>query len=273
MNGFPPVALLNGAPADAGPAALRALAQSNYGHFTALRVRDGAAQGLDLHFGRLRQGNAELFGAALDEAAVRGWMRQAAEAAGGDCAMRVVLFSHRFDHRHPAREVDVDVLVTAAAPVPPTARALRVRSCRFLRPVPHLKHIATFPLHYHRRQALLAGWDDALFVDGEGDQARVAEGSVWNVGFWDGAGVVWPQAPALRGTTERLLRDGLAARGVAQAVRPVALAELARFQAAFAANANGVQPIIAIDAVEYAEAPELMRRLAAAATHAPWQPL
>lgn len=272
MSATLPVALLNGEPADAGPAALRALAQSNYGHFTALRVRDAAAQGLDLHFGRLRQGNAELFGAALDQDAVRGWMRQAVAVAGGDCSMRVVLFSRQFDPRHPAREVAVDVLVTAAPP-PAAGRALRVRSCRFLRPVPHLKHIGTFPLHHHRRQALLAGWDDALFVDGEGDQARVAEGSVWNVGFWDGAGVVWPQAPALRGTTERLLQEGLQAQGVAQAVRPVALAELARFRAAFAANANGVQPIAAIDAVEYAEAPELARLLAAAAAHAPWEPL
>lgn len=272
MNGFSPMVLLNGAPADAEPAALRALAQSNYGHFTALRVRDGAAQGLDLHFERLRRGNAELFGVALDDAGVRGWMRQAAEA-GGDCSMRVVVFSRQFDHRHPAREVEVDVLVTAAAPAPWVARGLRVRSCRFLRPVPHLKHIGTFPLHHHRRQALLAGWDDALFVDGEGDDARVAEGSVWNIGFWDGTGVVWPQAPALRGTTERLLQQGLEARGVAQAVRPVGLAELARFRAAFAANANGVQAIAAIDAVEYPEAPDLMRLLADAATHAPWQPL
>ena len=273
MSGPVPVALLNGMPADAEPSALRALAQSNYGHFTALRVRDGAAQGLDLHLDRLRQGNAELFGSAVDETALRGWMRQAADAAGGDCSMRVVLFSRRFDHRHPEREVPVDVLVTTAAPVPAVARALRVRSCGFLRPLPHLKHIATFPLHHHRRQARLAGWDDALFVDGEGEGARVAEGSVWNIGFWDGEGIVWPQAPALRGTTERLLQDGLAARGVAQAVRPVALAELARFRAAFAANANGVQPIAAIDAVDYGEAPELMRQLAAAAAHAPWDPL
>ena len=161
MAAIAPVVLLNGAPADAEPAALRALAQSNYGHFTALRVRAGAAQRLDLHFERLRQGNAELFGIALDEAAVRGWMRQAAIGSGGDCSLRVVLFSRQFDHRHPAREVGVDVLVAAAPPPAPPAHPLRVRSCRFLRPLPHLKHVATFPLHHHRRQALLAGWDDA----------------------------------------------------------------------------------------------------------------
>ncbi|AKC87558.1 aminotransferase class IV [Pseudoxanthomonas suwonensis] len=273
MSAAAPVALLNGAPADAEPGALRALAQTNYGHFTALRVRDGAAQGLELHFARLRQGNAELFDAALDEAAARGWMRQAADAAGGDCAMRVTVFSRHFDYRQPLREVALDVLVSAAAPAAPSTRALRVRTCRFLRPLPQIKHVGTFPLFHHRRQALKAGYDDALFVDGEGADARIAEGSVWNIGFWDGAGVVWPEAPALRGTTERLLQDGLKAQGLAQQVRPVTLAELPRFRAAFATNANGVQPIAAIDSVEYADAPELMRLLAAAAAHAPWDPL
>jgi branched-subunit amino acid aminotransferase/4-amino-4-deoxychorismate lyase len=265
--------LLNGRPADAEPAALRALAQSNYGHFTALRVRDGAVQGLELHFERLRRGNAELFGADLDERVVRGWMQQAAAAAGGGCSLRVALFSRQFDLRQPEREMAVDVLVTAADPPPAGGRPLRVRSCRFQRPVPHLKHVGTFPLHHHRRQARLAGWDDVLFVDGADGDPLVVEGSVWNIGFWAGDGVVWPQAPALRGITERLLQEGLAAQGVAQVVRPVALAELAGFQAAFAANAHGLQPIAAIDAVEYADAAAPMRVLAAAGAHAPWEPL
>lgn len=44
--------LLNGEP----PAVddLRALALVNYGHFTSLQVRGGAAQGLDLHLRRLQ---------------------------------------------------------------------------------------------------------------------------------------------------------------------------------------------------------------------------
>ncbi len=58
-------------------------------------------------------------------------------------------------------------------------------------------------------------------------------------------------APALRGTAERLLQAGLEADGVGQVVRPVTVAELAGLQAAFASNANGLQPIRAIDGVEY----------------------
>ncbi|MBN8225752.1 MAG: aminotransferase class IV family protein [Xanthomonadales bacterium] len=273
MDTFAPVALLNGIAADTEPNALLALAWSNYGHFTTLRVRGGAVQGLGLHFDRLRQGNAELFDAALDDAAVREWMRQASAASGGDCSLRVTLFSRRFDHRRPARELEVDVLVTASAPVVPALRPMRVRSCAWLRTLPHLKHLGTFPLHHHRRQAVLAGCDDVLFVDGEGADARVAEGSVWNLGFWDGEGVVWPQAPALRGTGERLLQEGLAGQGVAQQIRPVPMAELPRFRAAFAVNANGMRAIAAIDQAAYAETPELMRLLDAAAAQAAWESL
>ena len=206
MDTFAPVALLNGVAADGEPNALLALAWSNYGHFTTVRVRDGAVQGLDLHFDRLRQGNSELFGAALDEVAVRGWMRQASAASGGDCSLRVTVFSRHFDHRRPQRELPVDVLVTASAPVVPVLQPLRVRSGAWQRPLPHLKHVGMFALHHHRRQAVLAGWDDVLLVGGEDADAPICEGSVWNIGFWDGQGVVWPQAPALRGTGERLLQ-------------------------------------------------------------------
>ncbi len=267
------VALLNGAPADAEPAALRALAQVNYGHGTALQVRAGAVQGLGLHMARLRRGNAELFDAGLDEAAIRGWMAQAADKAGGDCSMRVTVFARGFDHRRPLQEVALDVLVVATAPRQPAAPALRVLAREYLRPLPHIKHVGNFPLFHHRRQALKAGYDDALFVDGQGVDACIVEGSLWNIGFWDGHGVTWPQAPALRGTAERLLQAGLEAQGVVQERRPVTVAELPGFRAAFACNANAMHPVAAIDAVDYGTAPELMQLLAHAAARAAWEPL
>ena len=103
MNADASLVLLNGEPADAQPGALRALAQVNYGHFTTLRVRGGRAQALDLHLARLREGSAELFDAVVDEAAVRRWMQQVADEAGGDCTLRVTVFSRHFDHRQPLR--------------------------------------------------------------------------------------------------------------------------------------------------------------------------
>ena len=265
--------LLNGQPAASDPDGLRALAQVNYGHFTSLQVRDGRVQGLALHLARLRGANAELFDAAPDEVQLRGWMAQAAAAWDGNCSLRVTVFARGFDHRQPLRALQPDVLVGATAPVTPSGRPIRVRSAAFVRPFPHLKHVATFPLFQHRRLALGAGFDDALFVDGEGATARVVEGSVWNIGFWDGQRITWPEGPALRGTAERLLQAGLEAGGVAQQVRPVTLGELPGFVAAFAVNANGLQRVAAIDAAAFADVPELDALLAAAAAHAPWEPL
>lgn len=265
--------LLNGRPAASDPDGLRALAQVNYGHFTSLQVRGGCVQGLRLHLARLRQGNAGLFGAPLDEAQVRAWMAQAADALGGDCSLRVTVFARGFDHRQPLRALQPDVLVSASAPVPPSDRPIRVRATAFVRPFPQLKHVATFPLFQHRRLALQAGFDDALFVDGEGATARVVEGSVWNIGFWDGQRITWPEGPALRGTGEQLQQAGLEALGCAQQVRPVTRAELGDFVGAFAVNANGLQRIATIDAVEFGASPELDGLLATAATHAPWEPL
>ncbi|ADV26843.1 aminotransferase class IV [Pseudoxanthomonas suwonensis 11-1] len=265
--------LLNGQPAASDPDGLRVLAQVNYGHFTSMQVRDGRAPGLELHFARLRRGNAELFDAPLDEAQVRAWMAQAAAAQGGDCTLRVTLFARGFDHRQPLRALQPDVLVAATAPVVASDRPIRVRSAAFVRPFPHLKHVATFPLFQHRRLALQAGFDDALFVDGEGAGARVVEGTVWNIGFWDGRGITWPEGPALRGTSEWLLQSGLDALGCAQQVRPVALAEVGGFAAAFAVNANSLQRIAAIDQVEFGPSPELDALLASAAAQVRWEPL
>ena len=96
-----PVALLNGLPADGEPAALRALAQVNYGHFTSLQARGGAVQGLGLHLARLVDGTTALFDAALDVASVRRWMRDAVATAGGSGSVRVTVLLRHFDHRAP----------------------------------------------------------------------------------------------------------------------------------------------------------------------------
>jgi NodT family efflux transporter outer membrane factor (OMF) lipoprotein len=88
--------------------------------------------------------------------------------------------------------------------MPATAR--RLCSVAYQRDLPQLKHVGTFPLFEQRRRALQAGFDDALFVT---DAAQVSEGSTWNIAFQCGEQIVWPQAPALRGTQE-LIRIDLA---------------------------------------------------------------
>ncbi len=44
----------------------------------------------------------------------------------------------------------------------------------------------------------------AAFTDRQG---RLSEATIWNLAFWDGDTVVWPDAGLLRGTTRDILPD------------------------------------------------------------------
>ncbi len=256
----------DGRPADASD--LRALALVNYGHFTSMQVRGRCVQGFDLHLQRLRDATRELFGSDVDEARVRTAIRDALSAAGAaDASVRVTAFVRGLDLDTCAENFAPELLVSIAPPAAPPQGALRVKTCVCVRDLPHIKHVGTFPLFLQRRLARQAGFDDALLVDGDG---RVAEGSIWNIGFRDGDSVVWPQAPALRGTGERLLQAGLDALGIGQSARPVRVAEIGMFEAAFAVNSRGVQAIAAIDDVAFAGDGEGLRLLDALARQ-PWQ--
>jgi branched-subunit amino acid aminotransferase/4-amino-4-deoxychorismate lyase len=258
---------LDGRPADASD--LRALALVNYGHFTSMQVRGRRVQGFDLHLQRLRDATQELFDTDIEEARVRAAIRDALFATGfADASVRVTAFARGLDLDTCAQDFAPELLVSVAPPAAPPQAALRVKSCVCVRELPHIKHVGTFPLFLQRRLARQAGFDDALLANGDG---RVAEGSIWNIGFRDGDSVVWPQAPALRGTGERLLQAGLETLGVTQSSRPVALAEMSRFEAAFAVNSRGVQAIAAIDGLAFAGYGEGVRLLQDALARQPWQ--
>ncbi|WP_416058162.1 aminotransferase class IV family protein [Stenotrophomonas maltophilia] len=213
----------------------------NYGHFTSLQVRGHAVQGLDLHLARLSQATRELFGSELDAAQVQAWMADALQQAGrGDASLRVTVYSRHFDFRTPLAAVPVDVLVAVSAPVALTAPK-RVRSVVWQRELPQIKHVGTFGLFAERRAAMAAGFDDALFVTARGE---ISEGSTWNLAVHDGERLLWPQAPALRGTAEALLQRHWPG---AQATEPLRLADLASVKAAFACNASGLWALDAID--------------------------
>ncbi|MEW1653901.1 aminotransferase class IV family protein [Streptomyces sp. NPDC093707] len=237
------MAELDGEPVE--PAQLQSLALTNYGHFTTMRVDDGRVRGLALHMDRLRRDCRMLFDADLDLERVRELARRAVPASGS-AVVRVTVFDPHLDLGHPSTADDPHVLVTSrpagALPLPP----LRVRSTPYVREVPSVKSVGLFAGLHHRRQAQLGGFDDALFVDRDG---VVSEGGTWNVGFFDGARVIWPAADCLVGVTMELLKG---AHG--HETRPVRLTELPRMRAAFATNAAiGVRAIKAIDGIELPE--------------------
>lgn len=273
VDGRVDVILCNGRRADA--ADLVALAMRNHGHFTTMQVRGGGVRGLDLHLARLRDATRELFDAALDDARVLGGLRQALEIAGtGDCTARVSVCAREFERvaqaGQPLVAEDLDVVVAFAPPAEPAPQPMRAASVVHERALPQVKHVGTFAQFHFARQARGRGYDDVLFTDADG---RISEGSVWNVGFRDGDAIVWPDAPALRGTCERMLQAGLAELGMAQRVRELRLADLAGFRAAFACNSRGVRPIGAIDGTAFPGDPSLAGLLARALERHPRQPV
>jgi branched-subunit amino acid aminotransferase/4-amino-4-deoxychorismate lyase len=122
----------------------------------------------------------------------------------------------------------------------------RLRTVPYQRPLPHLKHAGDFGQGYYQRLAWRQGFDEALLT---GPGGAVCEGSITNIGFGDGAGVVWPAAPVLHGITMQLLERALPGHGVPSRRLPVRISGLGSCTAAFVTNARGIAPVGRIDDV------------------------
>lgn len=235
---------LNGAPVE--PAQLGALALSNYGHFTSMRVDNGAMRGLSLHLERLARDCRAVFAAQLDPSRVRHLVRHAIAAQTTPVVVRVTLFDPALEFGHPGVAAEPQILVTtrpaAAHPLPP----LRVRAVEYSRDVPAVKHVGLFGLVHQRRLAQLDGYDDVVFTD---EKSRLSEGATWNIGFFDGDRIIWPEADILPGVTMALLNQ--AHHGPIDTA-PIDLTQLPDMKAVFATNAAiGVRTIRSIDTIEW----------------------
>ena len=236
------MAELDGRPV--GVTELQTLALTNYGHFTSFRIEDGRVRGLSMHLQRLDRDCQALFGVPLDAEYLRSLIRHGVPQQG-TATVRVTVFDPAIDLGHPATADDPHVLVTqrrpAALPLPP----LSVQASRFLRDMPEVKSVGLFGPLVQRRTAQLNGFDDALFVDEAG---MISEGGTWNIGFFDGKQVVWPDAPCLPGVTMRLLQD------FSHRIAPVHLEDASSMELAFATNAAiGGRVIAKIDDVMFSE--------------------
>ncbi|MCS6624835.1 aminotransferase class IV [Roseibacterium beibuensis] len=242
--------LIDGVPATREDLAHVALV--NYGAYTSFRVEEGGVRGLDLHLERLEAEALELFGEVVGEARLRELMRR---AVGGreECWLRVSLFSPEISPRTPGWTGAPKVMTAVFPPPAPLATSVWLQTRTYAREAAHLKHVATFGLIRARREAQGAGFDDALFVDGQG---RVSEGSLWNIGFLRGDQVVWPRAPMLAGVAQALVQRGLEAAGRAGVTEPVAIVDLPRFDAAFICNsATPACPVASIDDLVFGPPP------------------
>ncbi|SDH01596.1 Branched-chain amino acid aminotransferase/4-amino-4-deoxychorismate lyase [Sinosporangium album] len=237
------MAELNGAPVT--PDALCRLALLNYGHFTSIRVDDRRVRGMALHLDRLVRDSRTLFDADLDPDLVRGYVRRVVRGTSGPLGVRVTVFDPDLDLGRPGATAHPQVLVTVRAAGATPAPPFTARTVEYGRDQAAVKHVGLFGTIKVRRDAQLAGYDDALFVDASG---HVTEGPTWNVGFFDGERVLWPTGDVLPGVTMRLLQQAHPDHAIA----PVRRRDVPAMRAAFATNAAvGVRAIGAIDGVPF----------------------
>jgi branched-subunit amino acid aminotransferase/4-amino-4-deoxychorismate lyase len=208
----------------------------NYGHFTAMQVRDRRTRGLDLHLRRLDAATRELFDVSLDAGRIRNYVRSTL-ADLRDASVRVSVYQ-------PDTDDSVSVMVAVRPPADMPATPVSLESVPYQRAVPHIKHAGGFAQIYYGRLAERHGFDDALLTGPGGD---ISEGAISNVAFYDGATVIWPDAHFLLGITMQLLEPRLAGAGLPTLRKPVRLADLPSFAGAFVTNSRGIAPVGRID--------------------------
>lgn len=239
------MAELNGKPVTLDD--LQSLALTNYGHFTTMRMEDGTIRGLSLHLDRLVRDCRIVFGVELDRDRMLDYIRKAADGVTGIAGIRVTVFDPALDLSRPSAAKDPHILVNLRPTGALTPPPLTAKTFTFTRDNAEVKHVGLHPQLKLRRDAQLAGFDDAVFAEPDG---RVSEGATWNLGFVDRQGtVVWPDAPVLPGTTMLLLQSLDTPK---QITAPVRLADVPAMAAAFATNASiGVRTVSALDDVRF----------------------
>jgi branched-subunit amino acid aminotransferase/4-amino-4-deoxychorismate lyase len=243
-------------------AQLRALALNGFGHFTAMQVRERRVRGLDLHLARLAGANAELFGAGLDGDLVISRIRHALGPDIADASVRVYL-----QRPDPAVPPWVLVLVRPPAEMP---ASMSLQSVPYQRSVAHIKHLGDFGQHYYGELAQRNGFGEALLT---GPDGLISEGSITNIGCFDGSAVIWPAAATLRGITMQVLQREFDRHGVRTEFRPVRVTDLAGYRAVFALNSRGIATVPSVDGQPLPADDEFARRLASLFRAAPWDQL
>jgi branched-subunit amino acid aminotransferase/4-amino-4-deoxychorismate lyase len=253
---------LNGAPVTAGQAP--GLAVINYAHFSSMLVDELTVKGLRLHLERLVRDCDLVFGKPLDPDRVRELLRR----VGSQCPEPTMLRAMVFD---PGPSDAEPSLLITTRPAPSRSGSLRVRTVDYSREFPAIKHVGFFGALRQRRLALLAGFDDALFISGRG---LVCEGPTWNFGVLIDDELIWPDDECLPGVTRQLLQQVLDQAGLGWTTRSIGRTELAGARAAFATSSGvGVRAISAIDGVSLPGEPGLLKALQVGHADLPGDPL
>lgn len=263
---------LDGAAVEAVPAAWSLVPYATY---TSCVVVERAVLGWSGHLARLAGGVDALWGHPLDPDDVRAAV--AAHLAllpdpDAARALRVTAHPADLDLLDPAAATGVRLLVSSrpAAFPPAVTDTFTVGTVAHIRELAGVKSTSLLEQVRLRREARLAGHDDALFVTGE----QVLEGSTWTVLVWRGDDVVTPAGPVLPSTTAGHLGAIAVAAGGTATQAEVTLADLHGADLVMAVNVN--TPARAISAVDGRRLPldrDRLDGLAAAYAALPREPV
>lgn len=209
------------------------LAFAGFAHFTAMQMRDHRVRGLDLHLDRLRIASDELYGRHLTDQEIRGHLRNALAAAPPDASVTCFVSSRPGEFAPAGDGVDLAVLVKVTDPAEPPPGPVSLDLVEHERHLPHVKHVGEVSKTLLLRRANAHGFDDAAFTDRSG---RLSEATIWNLAFWDGETVIWPQAEILTGVTMQILKRRLEYLEVPQETRDVHRSDLDHHLAAVVMN-------------------------------------
>ncbi|ONM48491.1 aminotransferase class IV family protein [Nocardia donostiensis] len=223
--------VVDGEPAD--PNLLSGVAFAGFAHFTAMQVRDGGVRGLDLHLERLASASRKLFGAELPNEQIRDDLRGAVGSSPPDASLTVTVFDANGEFTNDERPPSLHTLIRTGPPSDGPAGPLALAVFEHERFMPDIKHVGEGAKTFFMRRAREAGFDDAAFTDRRG---KLTEASIWNLAFFDGDTVVWPEGEILTGTTMGIVRRQLAERGVPQDIRPITPAAVRELDAAVVMN-------------------------------------
>lgn len=223
---------------------LTPLAFAGFAHFTAMQVRNGRVKGLDLHLGRLRSASMSLYGHALSDARVLECLRIAIADGPVSVSLVATIFSRAGEFTDADEPGDPALLVRTGPPSNGPQRDLRLALVEHERWLPEIKHVGETAKTRFLRQAIRDGFDDAAFIDRSG---RISEATIWNLAFWNGEAVIWPEADMLPGVTMQIVRRQLDRLGIAQISEPITMQNAARFSGA--AVMNSWTPGVAVTAV------------------------
>lgn len=245
---------LNGAPATIDD--LKALALTNFGHFTSMLVEGGRVRGLSLHLERLARDCRQLFDVDLDVERVRHFVRDVLPDDGTRTVVRITSYDPALDLGGIGHDADPHILVTTRLASGSQAPAMRLQAVSYQREIPAVKHVGLFGTMKHRRDAQRQGFDDVLFVNKDGTISEIATS---NIGFVRGGRIVWPRSAYLAGVTMALLNQELDEPVTAESLTP---GDLSQMEAAFATNAaTGIRPVTCVDNTQWSADHPILSKL------------